>query len=97
MTPLYIVALFHFKENHLAEALQLLEKLAITTRKEDGCLQYDLVEDSENKGVFFLMELWESEAHHREHNASEHLAEFRKAAAPLFESSAEVYRGAKLF
>lgn len=97
MTPLYIVALFHFKENHLTEALELLEKLVITTRKEDGCLQYDLVEDSENKGVFFLMELWESEAHHREHNASEHLAEFRKAAAPLFESSAEVYRGAKLF
>ncbi|WP_285268668.1 putative quinol monooxygenase [Kaistella rhinocerotis] len=97
MSKLYIVALFHFKENHLTDALELLEKLVTETRKEDGCLQYDLIEESENKGVFFLMELWESEAHHREHNASEHLADFRKAAAPLFESSAEVYRGAKLF
>lgn len=97
MTQLYIVALFHFKENHLSEALELLENLVVNTRKEEGCLQYDLIEDAENKGIFFLMELWETEAHHRQHNATEHLADFRRAAGPLFESTTEVYRGSKLF
>ena len=47
---LHIVALFRFKENHLFDAIELLKKLVIETRKEEGCLQYDLVEDRENKG-----------------------------------------------
>ena len=96
MNRLYIVALFHFKENYLDEALQLLEKLVAGTRKEEGCLQYDLVEDVDNKGIFFLMELWETAELHRQHSASEHLSEFRKNAAPLFESSTELYRGSKV-
>lgn len=97
MKNLYIVALFHIKENYLMDAIELLKKLVFETRKEEGCLQYDLIEDIENKGVFFLVELWETEEHHHQHNGSEHLFEFRKNAAPLFESSSEVYRGSKLF
>lgn len=97
MNKLYIVALFHFKENHLNEAVGILEKLVVETHKEEGCLQYDLVEDSDNKGIFFVMEVWATTDHHRQHSASEHLSEFRKAATPLLESSTEVYRGSKLF
>ena len=55
MKNLYIVALFRFKENYLMDAIELLKKLVFETRKEEGCLQYDLVEDIENKGVFFIM------------------------------------------
>jgi len=97
MKNLYIVALFRFKENYMMDAIELLKKLVFETRKEEGCLQYELIEDSENKGIFFLVELWETEEHHHQHNASEHLFEFRKSAAPLFESASEVYRGSKLF
>ena len=54
---LHIVALFRFKENHLFDAIELLKKLVIETRKEEGCLQYDLIEDRENKGTYFIIEL----------------------------------------
>lgn len=97
MKKLYIVALFHFRETHLMEAAELLNKLVTETRKEAGCLQYDLIEDQDNKGVFFLIELWENEESHYRHTATEHLADFRKNAAPLLESETEVYKGAKLF
>ena len=94
---LHIVALFRFKENHLFEALELLKNLVIETRKEQGCLQYDLIEDRENKGTFFIVELWETEDHHHLHSVADHLLTFRQNAAPLMESQTEVYKGMKVF
>lgn len=94
---LHIVALLRFKENHLLDAIELLKKLVIETRKEEGCLQYDLVEDRENKGTFFIIELWETEEHHHQHGGTEHLLFFRQNAAPMMESQTEVYRGRKVF
>ncbi|WP_435522546.1 putative quinol monooxygenase [Chryseobacterium indoltheticum] len=41
---LHIVALFRFKENNLMEAVELFQTLVRETRKEEGCLQYDLIE-----------------------------------------------------
>jgi quinol monooxygenase YgiN len=97
MKNLYIVALFQFKENDLMDALELLRKLVNETRKEEGCMQYDLVEDYENKGVFFIMELWESVEHHHQHNGTDHLMQFRIQSARMLEKSAEVYKGFKTF
>jgi len=97
MKNLYIVALFQFKENDIMDALELLKKLVIETRKEEGCLQYDLVEDRENKGVFFIVELWESEEHHHQHNGTDHLMNFRQQSTPMLQKSAEVYKGYKTF
>ncbi|MEC5156690.1 putative quinol monooxygenase [Chryseobacterium sp. MP_3.2] len=97
MKNLSIVALFRFKENHLMEAVELFRKLVVETRKEEGCLQYDLVEDYENKGVFFITELWKSVEHHHQHNGTDHLMNFRLQATPMLEKSAEVYKGYKTF
>ncbi|QFG52872.1 putative quinol monooxygenase [Chryseobacterium sp.] len=97
MKELYIVALFRFRENYLMDAVEILNKLVYETRKEEGCLQYDLVEDTDQKGVFFIAELWRSAEHHRQHNVSEHLMEFRRLAAPLLEGAVQVYRGYKTF
>lgn len=97
MKNLHIVALFRFKENDLMDALELLKKLVIETRKEEGCLQYDLVEDYENKGVFFITELWESDELHYRHSTSEHLQDFRTQAQPMMAQPTEVYKGYKIF
>lgn len=94
---LHIVAIFRFKENYLFDAFELLKKLVNETRKEEGCLQYDLVEDKENKGVFFIVELWETEEHHYKHSISEHLQYFRIQANAIIETSTQVYRGYKAF
>ena len=97
MKKLYIVALFQFKESDLMDALELLKKLVFETRKEVGCLQYDLIEDHTNKGLFFIMELWESEEYHHQHNGSDHLMNFRNHSASMLEKSAQVYKGYKTF
>ena len=97
MKNLHIVALFQFKESDLMDALELLKKLVFETRKEEGCLQYDLIEDKENKGVFFIVELWESDEHHHQHNGTDHLMNFRNQSAKMLTKSAEVYKGYKTF
>lgn len=97
MKNLYIVALFQFKENHLMDAIELLKKLVFETRKEEGCMQYDLVEDIENKGFFFISEIWESTEHHHQHNGTDHLMTFRVESASMLEKSAVVYKGFKTF
>ncbi|HAP96392.1 MAG TPA: antibiotic biosynthesis monooxygenase, partial [Chryseobacterium sp.] len=52
----YLSAIIHIKENYMMDAIELLKKLVIETRKENGCIQYDLFEDVRNKGVFFIHE-----------------------------------------
>jgi len=94
---LYIIALFRFKENYMMDAIELLKKLAHETRKEEGCLQYDLIEDKYQKGVFFIIELWETEEHHFAHSGTEHLQNFRVESIPMLEESTQVYRGFKFF
>ena len=59
---LHIIALFKFNENYLMDAVELFQNLVKETRKEEGCLQYDLIEDKDNKGTFFLIELWDVRA-----------------------------------
>jgi quinol monooxygenase YgiN len=94
---IHVVALMKFKENHLFDAIELLKKLVSETRKEEGCLQYDLIEDKENKGHFFMVELWETEEHLHKHSVQDHILEFRKNAIPMMESQNLVYKGMKIF
>ena len=79
------------------DAIELLKKLVNETRKEEGCLQYDLIEDKNNKGVFFIMEIWESEEHHFKHDMTEHLSDFRLHSVAMIEEATQVYKGFKTF
>lgn len=94
---LYIIALFRFHENYLMEAVELFQNLVKETRKEEGCLQYDLIEDKDHKGTFFLIELWENVEHHNGHLGKDHLLNFRREASKIMESSTEVYKGFKIY
>ncbi|WP_304344026.1 putative quinol monooxygenase [Chryseobacterium koreense] len=94
---LHIVALFRFKEIYLMEAIELFKKLVSETRKKEGCLQYDLIEDHENKGVFLLIERWETREHHHQNSGADHLLDFKKQSRTMLEETIQVYKGAKIF
>ncbi len=93
---IHVVALFKLNENYLMDAVELFQTLVRETRKEEGCLKYDLVEDKDNKGTFLMVELWESEEHLNRHNGQDHLLNFRKDISKMLESSTQVYRGRKI-
>lgn len=94
---IYLTAVFHIKENSMIDAIELLKKLVIETRREKGCIQYDLYEDNRIKGVFFIHESWESNEDLHNHQVSEHLQKFRDGITLLLENPSTVYAGNKLF
>jgi quinol monooxygenase YgiN len=49
-----------------------LRALVHPTRKEDGCLQYDLHRAADGAGAFLLHEVWESREHHTAHTKTDH-------------------------
>jgi quinol monooxygenase YgiN len=49
-----------------------LRALIAPTRREDGCLTYDLHRGTEIPGAFLLHEVWASREHHRLHTSTPH-------------------------
>jgi quinol monooxygenase YgiN len=49
-----------------------LRALIAPTRKEDGCMRYDLHRSAEGPGAFLLHEIWETRAHHTAHTKTNH-------------------------
>ena len=94
---IYLSAIIHIKENALMDAVELLKKLVIETRKEKGCIQYDLFEDNRNKGILFIHETWESNEDLHNHQVSDHMMRFRGGISSLLENPNRVYVGNKLF
>ncbi len=61
------------------EALKLIEP----TRKEDGCIEYQLFENKEDSGNLIFVETWESEDLLQKHLQSEHLQAFAKSIGEI--------------
>ncbi len=49
-----------------------LRALVAPTRREEGCLQYDLYRSTDLAGQFFLHEVWASREHHAAHTRTPH-------------------------
>lgn len=54
-----IIAKSTVDKNNIQEFLDLSEKLVIETRKEKGCISYNLCKDNNDNEVFFFIECWE--------------------------------------
>jgi quinol monooxygenase YgiN len=49
-----------------------LRALVAPTRKEEGCLQYDLHRSTDQPGQFLFHEVWETREHHTAHTKTPH-------------------------
>ncbi len=70
---LTIVARIESKPDKTGLVKSALLKLIEPTRKEEGCLQYDLHQDNENPDVFVFYENWESRELWQTHMNNDHL------------------------
>lgn len=78
MNPLRVVARIKAKPGKVGEVRALLVGLVEPTRKESGCVTYELLQNSEDPTDFTFIEEWESDADFARHAASEHI----KAVGP---------------
>jgi len=75
---LTIIAKIEAKPEKLDEVKSAVLKLLEPTRKERGCIQYDLHQDNEKTEVFIFVENWESQELWDAHMQSSHLQGFIK-------------------
>ena len=80
---LTVVAESYAKPGREEELGELLKGLIPPTRKETGCVQYDLHVDNDRPGHFLFLEHWTSLAHLQAHLASPHFAAFQARSAEL--------------
>ncbi len=78
-----VIAYIEAKPEHVDAVHAELIKLIDPTRKEAGCLQYDLHQDQANKNLFIFVENWETHALLQQHLASEHIAAYITATEGL--------------
>lgn len=78
------------KENEFDALKNIIKNLVEDTRKEDGCICYELFQDINNKQIFTFIEEWESEEALNKHMESKHLLEARPKLKELQETKMEV-------
>lgn len=76
---LTIVARILAKEEKRALVKAELIKLIDITRKEEGCINYDLHQDNEDQNLFIFYENWASWDLWQKHMNNAHLADYVKA------------------
>ena len=79
MAKLTIVANIIAKADKVELVKAELLKLIDITRAEEGCINYDLHQDNENKAHFMFYENWASRELWQTHMANKHLADYMVA------------------
>lgn len=70
------------KENQ-AKFLDIAKEQVDCTRKEDGCISYDLTACHYDENILVYVERWESRAHLDAHLQSEHIVRLRPSLNEL--------------
>jgi len=83
MSKIDVVAHIHAKPGQEAALRAILEGFVAPTRKENGCLRYDLFVDLSDGGKFTFIEEWTSTEALDAHGRSEHIQSGRARMAEL--------------
>ena len=89
-TKVTVVARMQAKPGREERLQQDLLHLVAETRKEEGCLNYDLHQSSDDPTKFLFYENWTSEAHLERHAQSAHIQAFRARAGEMLASPTEI-------
>lgn len=88
----HVIATFAAAAGKEEELEQLLAGLVEPTRKEPGCLRYDLTRALDGPGEFVFIEEWESAATLDAHGESEHIRQMKPRLAGLVAGPPKVGR-----
>ena len=90
---IFVVSKSIVKENKVAEYKQIVVRLIEETRKESGCISYDLCEDMNNPNILTFIEKWEEKQYLDAHMKTAHFMEIVPLLRDLRESSElSIYR-----
>ena len=88
-----VIASFSIEPSSTAAFEAALKVLTDATRREPGCLQYDIHTNTEVEGGYFIVEKYETEQDYLFHREQQHIQDFRQIVTPLFKEPPIVLRG----
>ena len=91
-----ILAHFHLKDGALPQVQALAEKLVAATRQEEGCLQYELLQEAGNDKHLIMQEAWSSQEALDAHSTSAHFTSIVPQLAALCAQPPQVIKYALL-
>ncbi len=91
MSTLDVVAVITAKSGSEAIVEQALKALVAASRRDHGCMSYDLFASESTPGTFVTIEKWESQEDLDAHMASPHIAEVITAAGDHFDGSPAIH------
>ncbi|GAA0733646.1 putative quinol monooxygenase [Clostridium oceanicum] len=86
-----IVAKNIVKEGKIEEFKALALKLIKESRKEEGCIEYNLYEDIKNSNILTFIEKWKDEEAINLHNKSEHFTSIVPKLGELLKTDSDVH------
>ena len=88
-----VVASFDIKVENINAFEVGVKKLTEITQAEPGCIEYVVNRNTEKPGSYFITESYITYEDYVAHRDSQHIADFRLAAADFFAQPPVVYRG----
>ena len=76
---------FRAKKGKEVELRTILNDMVAKTSTEKGCLKYELYQLEEDRGSFFLIEIWKSKAKYLKYKSSEKSRQFKTEIADLID------------
>jgi quinol monooxygenase YgiN len=87
---LYVIAKLQARPGKEETIKGLMQPLVEQTKKEKGCLSYELFHDRKNPAVFTLVEQWESEADVNTHLGQPHMQKLFAQLPELVSAAPEI-------
>ena len=90
MNKIAVVAMLKAKPGKEEALGKTLGKLVSPSRKDDGCISYDLHRSSDDHSVFIFYERWESKEMLDQHLTQPHLTALGKKAGELMDGPSDI-------
>jgi quinol monooxygenase YgiN len=87
---LKVVAKVVAKQEKVSETETLMKSLIPITQKEDGCISYEVFQETAQSNTYFFIETWDSKEALEKHLSNEHMVHFVKLGEELFSEPLEV-------
>lgn len=91
----YLIAIVKAKPQKTEALKKVLQQMVINSRKEEACLQYDLLQSSEDENIFIFNEIWANQTGLDRHNDQPYLKAFQTESKEIIDEVI-IYKNQKI-
>lgn len=91
-----ITAIIKSKPETIETTKALLTEMAVNSKQETACIQYDLHQSKDEPEYFFFHEIWDNEDDLDLHNAKPYIQKFIEKASEILAETPKIYKTNKI-